>query len=78
LDVQLGADRTWTSVGLAAAHARGRATGSAPTPSTLAGTWNVFESDVNTASGIDGVGPRVWLWLRRSASYGVHLEQDRR
>lgn len=76
-DVQLAADRSWTSVGLAAAHARGRSTGSAPTPSTLAGTWNVFESDVNTASGIDGVGPRVWLWLRRSSSHGVHLEQDR-
>jgi hypothetical protein len=49
-DIKLLPNRTWTSVGLSA---------------TLAGSWNVFDSDVNLASGIDGTGPRLWLWLRR-------------
>jgi hypothetical protein len=49
-DITLLPNRTWTSVGLSA---------------TLAGSWNVFDSDVNLASGIDGTGPRLWLWLRR-------------
>jgi hypothetical protein len=64
-DVELHANRTWTSVNLSA---------------TLAGKWNVFDSDVNLASGIDGTGPRMWLWLRRfgqTSSHGVHLSQDR-
>ena len=64
-DIKLLPNRTWTSVGLSA---------------TLAGSWNVFDSDVNLASGIDGTGPRLWLWLRRcgqTSSSGVHLSQDR-
>ena len=64
-DIRLLPNRTWTSVGLSA---------------TLAGSWNVFDSDVNLASGIDGTGPRLWLWLRRfgqTSSSGVHLSQDR-
>lgn len=46
----------------------------------LAGKWNLFDDSIDLTSGIDGVGGRVWLWLRRFgqvATKGVHLNHDR-
>eukprot|EP00629_Pelagomonadales_sp_RCC1024_P000728 CAMPEP_0119265210 /NCGR_PEP_ID=MMETSP1329-20130426/4079_1 /TAXON_ID=114041 /ORGANISM="Genus nov. species nov., Strain RCC1024" /LENGTH=305 /DNA_ID=CAMNT_0007265023 /DNA_START=94 /DNA_END=1008 /DNA_ORIENTATION=- len=68
-DVRLYENRTWETVSdLGAPGAR------------LAGKWNLFDDGIDLASGIEGRGGRLWLWLRRfgpTATKGVHLTHDR-
>ena len=70
-EIRLYANRTWeTTSSLGRADAK------------LAGKWNLFDSDIDLTSGIDGSGGRVWLWLRRfggskAVTTGVHVTHDR-
>lgn len=48
----------------------------------LAGTWNLFDENIDLTSGIKGSGSKIWLWMRRfghsnAITTGMHLEQDR-